>query len=117
MAVARIRLATAADAARCLAIYRPAIEESAASFETEVPTAEAVAARIESTLTTHPWVVAEGPDGRVVGYAYGATYRTRRAYQVRCPRCPLHCDSPDSTFGVLSSVPQFSQSEKSSAVL
>mmetsp|Transcript_5060 Transcript_5060/g.13127 ORF Transcript_5060/g.13127 Transcript_5060/m.13127 type:complete len:198 (+) Transcript_5060:119-712(+) len=81
MAVARIRLATAADAARCLAIYRPAIEESAASFETEVPTAEAVAARIESTLTTHPWVVAEGPDGRVVGYAYGATYRTRRAYQ------------------------------------
>ena len=50
--------------------------ESAISFETEPPTAAEMAERMRAA---HLWLVAER-DGRVVGYAYGGTHRTRRAY-------------------------------------
>jgi phosphinothricin acetyltransferase len=43
------------------------------------PSAAEMAERIRSTQEKHPWLVAER-DGRVVGYAYGGTHRTRAAY-------------------------------------
>jgi hypothetical protein len=58
MATLRIRLAVPSDAARCAAIYRPAVEDFPASFETEAPGEEEMARRISSTLKTHPWLVA-----------------------------------------------------------
>ena len=75
-----IRLATPADATACLEIYRPMIEETAISFETEVPAIEDFAGRIETTLETHPWIVCE-VDGAIAGYAYAGTHRGRHAYQ------------------------------------
>jgi phosphinothricin acetyltransferase len=75
-----LRLAVPADAAGCLAIYRPFIESSHTTFETEVPSVEEFARRIESTLKVRPWIVAEDEE-RVVGYAYASPVKDRAAYQ------------------------------------
>lgn len=76
----RIRVATEADAAELLAIYAPSVEESSASFESEVPSVEAFAARIAESLRAWQWLVAER-EGRCVGYAYGGSHRSRAAYR------------------------------------
>jgi phosphinothricin acetyltransferase len=52
------------------------VTESSISFETEPPTADEMAGRIRAA---HLWLVAER-DGKVVGYAYGGTHRSRAAY-------------------------------------
>jgi L-amino acid N-acyltransferase YncA len=70
----------ARDAAACAAIYGPYVTASAASFEEQAPSAEELAARIERTARTHPWLVLED-GGRVVGYAYATQHRTRAAYR------------------------------------
>ncbi|MAK61553.1 MAG: GNAT family N-acetyltransferase [Ponticaulis sp.] len=75
-----IRFARADDAAACAAIYRPFVDGSAVSFELDAPGAEVVAGRIEKLWPSHPWIIAE-EDGVVLGYAYGAPYRERKAYQ------------------------------------
>jgi len=51
-----IRTATIADAAACLAIYRPLVESTAVSFEEVVPTSEEFAARIENALSAWTWL-------------------------------------------------------------
>ncbi len=76
----RIRLATPADAAGCLDIYRPFVETSHVTFETEVPSRDEFARRIESTLAQRPWVVAID-EGCVAGYAYASPVKDRAAYQ------------------------------------
>jgi len=75
-----LRLATPADAAACLAIYRPFVESTWVTFELEVPAPEAFAERIRSTLAVRPWVVACDAD-RVIGYAYASPVKDRAAYQ------------------------------------
>lgn len=75
-----IRPATLADAASLLDIYRPYVEGTTVSFETEVPSVEAFAARIEKALQGWAWLVAE-VDGQCVGYAYGGAHRERAAYR------------------------------------
>jgi phosphinothricin acetyltransferase len=75
-----IRLATPADAPGCLDIYRPFVESSHSTFETDVPSVEEFAARIDKFTRTHPWIVAvEGE--RVLGYAYASPFKDRAAYQ------------------------------------
>ena len=68
------------DAAACAAIYAPHVEASATSFEAQPPTAAELADRIERTVATHPWLVAEN-DGGVIGFAYACEHRTRAAYR------------------------------------
>lgn len=75
-----LRIAFPADADACLAIYRPFVESSHTTFETEVPSVEEFARRIESTLAERPWLVAE-EGGHVVGYAYASPIKDRAAYQ------------------------------------
>lgn len=78
-----LRSAVAADAAACAAIYAPYVTGGAISFETRAPTPAEMGARIAAALTSHAWIVAE--DGAtVVGYAYGAPFRSRAAYQWSC---------------------------------
>ena len=74
-----IRLAKKSDAAALLAIYAPYVENTAITFEYEVPTIEDFANRIEKTLGKHPYLVAE-EDGLILGYAYASTYYARAAY-------------------------------------
>ena len=74
-----IRLAKRSDAAALLAIYAPYVENTAITFEYEVPTIEDFANRIEKTLGKYPFLVAE-EDGLILGYAYASTYYARAAY-------------------------------------
>lgn len=74
-----IRSARTEDAAELVAIYAPYVEKTAITFETEVPTVEAFASRIEKTLEKFPYLVAV-EEGKVVGYAYASTYYARAAY-------------------------------------
>ncbi len=74
-----IRSARIEDAADLVAIYAPYVEKTAITFETEVPTVEAFASRIEKTLEKFPYLVAV-EEGKVVGYAYASTYYARAAY-------------------------------------
>ncbi|HVQ57565.1 MAG TPA: GNAT family N-acetyltransferase [Solirubrobacterales bacterium] len=69
-----------ADAAACAAIYAPHVEGSVVSFEERAPDAAELAARIERTAATHPWLVAER-GGEVVGYAYACPHKQRWAYR------------------------------------
>ena len=74
-----IRLAKRSDAAALLAIYAPYVENTAITFDYEVPTIEDFANRIEKPLGKYPYLVAE-EDGVVLGYAYASTYYARAAY-------------------------------------
>jgi phosphinothricin acetyltransferase len=71
----------ARDGADCAAIYAPAVDDAAISFEEPpAPDAAAMAARIAATSRTHPWLVIED-GGRVVAYAYAAPHLERAAYR------------------------------------
>ena len=74
------RRARPADAEAVLAIYAPLVERTAISFEELAPTPDEMAARIESALATHEWLVAE-IDGELAGYAYATGHRARAAYR------------------------------------
>jgi phosphinothricin acetyltransferase len=77
---ARIRLAGVHDARAIAEIYRPFVERTAISFETEPPTPQEMERRISETMTSHPWLVCELGE-RVAGYAYATRHRVRTAYQ------------------------------------
>ena len=74
-----IRDARPDDAAELVRIYAPYVLETAVSFEYEVPTTEAFAERIATTLERYPYLVAER-DGSIVGYAYAGPFKVRAAY-------------------------------------
>jgi len=77
---ARVRPATAADAAACVEIYRPYVLDTAITFETDVPTVEEMADRIVDARVMREWLVLE-VDGEVTGYAYAHQFNSRAAYQ------------------------------------
>jgi phosphinothricin acetyltransferase len=77
----KIRTATPEDSAAAAAIYGPVVQHTAISFETEPPDAAEMRARIEKTLVSLPWLVAEDEAGAVCGYAYASKHRERAAYQ------------------------------------
>ena len=77
---ARIRMATADDAAGVLEIYAPFVRTTAVTFEYEVPPVAEMAERIRSVTVRWPWLVFDR-DGFVAGYAYASTWRSRAAYQ------------------------------------
>lgn len=73
------RTARLSDAEPLLEIYRPYVENTAITFEYEVPSIEEFRRRIENTLRKYPYIVAEA-DGKVVGYAYVSSFVGRAAY-------------------------------------
>ncbi|WP_077090307.1 GNAT family N-acetyltransferase [Mycobacterium rhizamassiliense] len=75
-----VRRASAADAAACVDIYRPYVLDTAVTFETDVPTTQEMARRIEGALATHEWLVLEF-DGDIGGYAYAHQFNPRPAYR------------------------------------
>ena len=74
-----IRTASAADAPALLKIYRPYVENTAITFEYDVPSTEEFASRIEHTLKKYPYLVAE-EKGALLGYAYAGPFHERPAY-------------------------------------
>jgi L-amino acid N-acyltransferase YncA len=75
-----IRLARQDDAPLVADIYRPVVESTPISFETDPPGASEIGRRIEETLRFYPWLVCEH-DGRVIAYAYAARHHERAAYR------------------------------------
>ena len=74
-----IRAATAQDVPALLAVYGPYIQETAYTFEYEVPTLEAFRQRFLTITEKHPWLVWE-ENGEILGYAYGERAFERAAY-------------------------------------
>ena len=74
-----VRMASPADAAALLDIYRPYITDTAITFEYDVPSVEEFAARIAHTLRIYPYIVAEA-NGEIIGYAYVSPFKERAAY-------------------------------------
>jgi L-amino acid N-acyltransferase YncA len=74
-----IRLATAADGAALAAIYAPAVESQATSFELEAPDASEMGRRVAAVTAKTPWLVCVHRSA-VIGYAYGSQHRDRAAY-------------------------------------
>ena len=75
----KIRIADAGDAAALLDVYRPYVEQTAITFEYEIPSVEEFADRISNTLKKYPYLVAE-EDGIPIGYAYASAFKSRAAY-------------------------------------
>lgn len=71
----------ARDAAACAAIYAPYVAATSISFEEVPPTAAQLATLITETSARYPWLVLEGDDGAVTGYAYASQHRPRTAYR------------------------------------
>ena len=74
-----IKTVSAEDTQRLLEIYKPYVEETAITFEYEVPSVQEFEKRISNTIERYPYLVAE-EDGQVLGYAYASTYYARTAY-------------------------------------
>lgn len=75
-----VRAASADDAGAVRAIYAPIVEQSAISFEQQVPSVEEMSRRMAAGAVRLPWLVATRGDD-VVGYAYAASHRARAAYR------------------------------------
>lgn len=74
-----IRIATENDAEKLLEIYAYYVENTAITFEYEVPSVDEFRGRIRRTLSKYPYLVAEC-EGRIIGYAYASAFKERRAY-------------------------------------
>ena len=73
------RNATAQDAEKLLEIYGPYVENTAVSFEYDVPSVEEFQKRIENTTKKYPYLIAE-ENGQILGYAYAGAFYGRAAY-------------------------------------
>jgi L-amino acid N-acyltransferase YncA len=73
-------LARVGDARAIADIYAPYVRDTIVSFETEVPDATEIAARMGRIEKQYPWLTAS-TDGRLVGYAYACENRSRAAYR------------------------------------
>ncbi|MFN4208990.1 MAG: GNAT family N-acetyltransferase [Devosia sp.] len=73
-----------ADVPAITAIYKHYVENTAITFDTEVPGEEAIAEKYAGLRKLgHPLIIAE-LDGQPVGYAYASFYRPRAAYRFTC---------------------------------
>lgn len=74
-----IRAANKQDIPRILEIYAPYVENTAISFEYDVPSLETFTQRFLSITARFPWLVWE-EDGVILGYAYGSLPFERAAF-------------------------------------
>ena len=78
----RIRAATTHDIPAIQSIYAHHVLHGLGTFEAEPPDAAEMRARFDAiTASGFPYLVAEDPAGRVIGYAYANLFRTRAAYR------------------------------------
>ncbi|MBN8489198.1 MAG: N-acetyltransferase [Burkholderiales bacterium] len=77
-----IRPSTDADLSAITAIYAQAVLHGTGTFELEPPDEAEMARRRADVLGKGlPWLVAQGVDGSVLGYAYANHFRPRLAYR------------------------------------
>ena len=76
----KIEKVTKEDARALLDIYSPYVTDTAISFEYEVPSLEEFTDRIVNISSKYPYIKAVSLDGTILGYAYAATFKGRKAY-------------------------------------
>ena len=79
-----IRKASSGDAGAIAEIYNHYVATSIATFDLEPKTSDYFVKRITEVQKTHPWVVFEGNDEPLLGYAYGVQLKPRKAYERSC---------------------------------
>lgn len=77
--IMRIENVTTNDAEKLLQIYAPYVENTAITFEYEVPSVEEFRERIVNISSRYPYIKAVN-NGQIVGYAYAGSFKDRRAY-------------------------------------
>ena len=75
----KIRVAKEQDAKEILDIYAPYVEQTAITFEYEIPSLIEFKQRIHHTLQKYPYLVAK-MEGEILGYAYASAFHARAAY-------------------------------------
>lgn len=75
----KIEKVTTKDAGELLNIYAPYVEETAITFEYDVPTTEEFERRISEIAKKYPYLKAV-ESGEIVGYAYANAFKNRKAY-------------------------------------
>ena len=78
-----IRKAAVEDAARLLEIYAYYVQNTAISFEYDVPSVGEFQDRIRNTLKKYPYLILE-EDGLIQGYSYAGVFKGRAAYDHCC---------------------------------
>ena len=73
------RFARPSDGPAILEVYGPYIQNTAITFEYQVPSPEEFSRRVASIAGQYPYLVSE-EDGRILGYAYASAPFTRAAY-------------------------------------
>ena len=77
-----IRASQPLDLPAITAIYRHHVLHGTGTFENEAPSLADMSARREDVLQKNlPWLVAEGEDGAILGYAYANWFKPRPAYR------------------------------------
>ncbi|WP_343209858.1 N-acetyltransferase family protein [Anaerolentibacter hominis] len=76
----QIRLAKPSDAEELINIYRPYVEQSAITFEYEVPAEREFRERIRRVGEKYPYLICEN-EGEILGYCYAHEMHERAAYQ------------------------------------
>lgn len=74
-----VRFAALEDAEKLLEIYTYYIEDTAITFEYDVPSLEEFTERMRLIMAFYPYLVAE-EDGKILGYAYASKFHPRAAY-------------------------------------
>lgn len=75
----KIERVTTADAAELLSIYEPYVQNTAISFEYEVPSLSEFQDRIKTISAILPYIKAT-QNGEILGYAYADFFKSRKAY-------------------------------------
>lgn len=76
----KIREVTLEDVKKLVEIYAPYVENTAVSFEYEVPNIEVFRERVKTITESYPYLVVLMND-EIVGYAYASSFHARAAYQ------------------------------------
>ncbi len=76
----KIRNALKEDAKALLGIYSYYVENTAITFEYDVPSEEEFIQRIEHITEKYPYIICENDDGMIMGYAYAGVFKDRAAY-------------------------------------
>lgn len=93
-----IRVPTKEDTQALLNIYAYYVENTAVTFEYEVPSVCEFGERIERTLKKYPYLAAE-EDGKIIGYAYASAFKERPAYD-RAVETSVYIDKSQRRKGV-----------------
>ncbi|SFB74079.1 GNAT family N-acetyltransferase [Butyrivibrio sp. YAB3001] len=76
----RIEKVSVSDAKELLEIYAPYVENTAITFEYEVPGVLEFESRIKNISAKYPYIKAVDDNGKILGYAYATSFKGRKAY-------------------------------------